>query len=108
MVEIYKYENFAGVPTFVILDNFMFIELASNKIDKDMYYNVPSEDEVKLRTILSWLNTREMIEYIESPKFNDADLYLLLRTKVASNKDISNWWKLYNFKLYIYPYFKYM
>lgn len=108
MVEIYKYENFAGVPTFVIMDNFMFIELASNKIDKDMYYNVPSEDEIKLRTILSWINTREMIEYIKSPKFNDADLYLLVRAKVASNKDISNWWKLYNFKLYIYPYFKYL
>lgn len=108
MIEIYKSENFDGVPKYVIQDDFMYIELASNKINKNIDYNVPSEDEIKLRTILSWINTREMIEYIESPKFNDGDLYLLVRAKVSSNKDISNWWKLYNFKLYIYSYFKYM
>lgn len=91
MVEIYKSENFDGVPKYVIQGDFMFIELAYNKINKNIDYNVQSEDEIKLRTILSWLNTREMIKYIESPKFNDAGLYLLVRTKVYSNKDISNW-----------------
>lgn len=91
MVEIYKSENFYGVPKFVIEDNFMFIKLTYNKINKNIDYNVPSEDKIKLRTILSLINTREMIEYIESQKFNDVDLYLLVRTKVASNKDISNW-----------------
>ena len=32
-----------------------------------------------------------MIEWIESQKFNDEDLYLLVRAKVASNKYISDW-----------------
>ena len=74
------------------------IQSRINKRDKYRY----KEDEIKLGTILSWLNTREMIEWIESQKFNDEDLYLLVRTKVASNKDIMDLWKSYNFKLYIY------
>ena len=43
----------------------MFIGLSYYKIAKKMGYNVQKEEEIKLETILSLLNTREMIEWIE-------------------------------------------
>ena len=106
MTESYKTETFDDIPIFVIEDNYMSIDLISDKIDRSIGKTIPLEDNRKLYTIISWLNTKEMIEWIYSPKYTKEDLYLYVRTKVASNKEIRDWWDYYNFKMNIHLYYK--
>ena len=84
----------------------MSIDLISDNIDRSIGKTIHLEDNRKLYTIISWLNTKEMIEWIYSPKYNNEDLYLYVRTKVASDKDIRDWWRYYNFKMNIHFYYK--
>ena len=106
MTESYKTETVDDIPVFVIEDNYMSIDLISDKIDRSICKTIPLDDNRKLYTIISWLNTKEMIEWIYSPKYNKEDLYLYVRTKVASDKDIRDWWRYYNFKMNIHFYYK--
>ena len=94
--EVYKDETKRDGRYLLITDKYMTIYLYSNKLEG----NEPTEkEEREAETLINWLNSREILEKIDSGEYGIGDLLLLIRVKAAKNKDFLKWWQVYGFKM---------
>ena len=97
--EIYKDETKREGRYLLITDKYMNIHLYSNKIEG----NEPTEiEEREAKTLINWLNRREILEKIDSGEYGIGELLLFIRVKSANNKDFLRWWQGYGFKMKIH------
>ena len=94
--DIYKDETKREGRYLTITDKYMTILLYSDKLEG----NEPTEiEEREAETLVSWLNSREILERIDSGEYGIGELLLLIRVKAAKNKDFLKWWQGYKFKM---------
>ena len=97
--EIYKDETKIEGRYLTITDKYMNIYLYSNKLG----VGEPTEkEEREAETLINWLNSREILERIDSGEYGIDELLLLIRVKAANNKDFLKWWQAYGFKMKLY------
>ena len=59
IIDIYVDENMAGVPYFCIEDNYMMLNLYSDKIGKG--HELTMKERSELVTLINWVNKREIL-----------------------------------------------
>ena len=97
--DIYKDETKREGRYLIITDKYMNIYLYSNKLKG----NEPTEtEEREAETLVSWLNSREILEKIDSGEYGIGELLLLISVKAAKNKDFLKWWQGYGFKMRVH------
>ena len=97
--DIYKDETKREGRYLLIIDKYMQISLYSDKLEG----NEPTEkEEREAETLVSWLNSREILEKIDSGEYGIGELLLLIRVKAAKNKDFLKWWQKYGFKMRVH------
>ena len=97
--EVYKDETKRDGRYLLITDKYMTIYLYSNKLEG----NEPTEkEEREAETLINWLNSREILEKIDSGEYGIGELLLLIRVKAAKNKDFLKWWQVYGFKMKVH------
>ena len=99
---IYKTENIEGVPVYVIENNYIRIQLTSNKIEKNMLRKIGRYDYKHLDTIAKMLTNKDILEWIHSEGFNSSDFYVLILRTALKDKDFLRWWRSYGYKLNLY------
>ena len=94
--DVYKDETKREGRYLLITDKYMTIFLYSNKLKG----NEPTEiEEREAETLISLLNSREILEKIDSGEYGIGELLLLIRVKATKNKDFLKWWQGYGFKM---------
>ena len=94
--DIYKDETKREGKYLLITDKYMTIYLYSDKLEE----GEPTErEEREAETLVSWLNSREILEKIDSGEYGIGELLLLIRVKAARNKEFLKWWQGYGFKM---------
>ena len=94
--DIYKDETKREGRHLTVTDKYMTILLYSDKLEG----NEPTEiEEREVETLVSWLNSGEILEKIDSGEYGIGELLLLIRVKAAKNKDFLKWWQGYGFKM---------
>ena len=94
--DIYKDETKREGRYLLIIDKYMQIFLYSDKLEG----NEPTEkEEREAETLINWLNSREILEKIDSGEYGIGELLLLIRVKSSKNKDFLKWWREYGFKM---------
>ena len=94
--DVYKDETKREGRYLLITDKYMTIFLYSNKLKG----NEPTEiEEREAETLISLLNSREILEKIDSGEYGIGELLLLIRVKASKNKDFLKWWQGYGFKM---------
>ena len=94
--EVYKDETKREGRYLSITDKYMTVYLYSNKLKG----NEPTEtEEREAETLVSWLNSREILEKIDSGEYGIGELLLLIRVKAAKNKDFLKWGQGYEFTM---------
>ena len=97
--DIYKDETKREGRYLLIVDKYMQISLYSDKLEG----NEPTEiEEREAETLINWLNSREILEKIDSGEYGIGELLLLIRVKAAKNKDFLKWWQWYGFKMKVH------
>ena len=97
--EVYKDETKREGRYLTVTDKYMDIFLYSDKLKG----NEPTEiEEREAETLINWLNSREILEKIDSGEYGIGELLLLIRVKAAKDKNFLKWWKGYGFKLKVY------
>ena len=97
--DIYKDETKREGRYLIITDKYMTVYLYSNKLEG----NEPTEiEEREAETLVSWLNSREILEKIDSGEYGIGELLLLIRVKAAKNRDFLKWWQGYGFKMRVH------
>ena len=100
--DIYKTENINGVPVYVVENNYIRVQLTSNKIDENMLRKIGRYDSKQLDTIAKMLTNKDILEWIHSEGFNASDFYVVILRKALKDKDFLRWWRSYGFKLNMY------
>ena len=99
LYDIYKDETKRDGRYLIITDKYMTVYLYSDKLEG----NEPTEtEEREAETLISWLNSREILERIDSGEYGIGELLLLIRVKAAKNRDFLKWWQGYGFKMKVY------
>ena len=101
-VDIYKIENIEGVPVYVIEDNYIRVQLESNKIDNNMNRKISKYDSKQLDTIAEWVTNKDILDRVYSKGFNSSDFYIVILEKALKDKDFLRWWRGYGFKINMY------
>ena len=97
--EVYKDETKREGRYLLITDKYMKICLYSDKLEG----NEPTEtEEREAETLVNWLNSREILERIDSGEYGIGELLLLIRVKAAKNKEFLKWWQGYGFKMKVH------
>ena len=97
--EVYKDETKIDGRYILITDKYMTIYLYSDKIE----IGEPTEkEEREAETLVNWLNSREILEKIDSGEYGIGELLLLIRVKAANHKDFLKWWQWYGFKMRVH------
>ena len=99
---IYKTENINGVPVYVVENNYIRLQLTSNKIDKNMLRKIGRYDSKQLDTISKMLTNKDILEWIHSEGFNVSDFYMVILGKALNDKDFLRWWRSYGFKINLF------
>ena len=100
--DIYKTENLDGVPVYVVENNYIRIQLTSNKIEKNMLRKIGRYDSKQLDTIAKLVTNKDILTRVYYQGFNASDFYIVILKKAADNKDFLRWWRSYGFKLNVY------
>ena len=100
--DIYKTENIEGVPVYVVENNYIRVQLTSNKIEKNMLRKIGFYDYKHLDTIAKMLTNKDILTLVYSKAFNMSDLYIYIRLKAAQDKDFLRWFKGYGFKINLF------
>ena len=100
--DIYKTENIDGVPVYVVENNYIRIQLTSNRIDRNILRKISRYDYKHLDTIAKMLTNQDILARVYSQGFNASDFYLVLIEKALKDKDFLRWFKGYGFKLNLY------
>ena len=97
--DIYKDETKREGRYLLITNKYMTVFLYSDKLE----IGEPTEtEEREAETLLSWLNSREILDKIDSGEYGIGELLLLIRVKAAKNKDFLKWWQGYGFKMKVH------
>lgn len=97
--DIYKDETKRDGRYLLITDKYMSICLYSDKLEG----NEPTtREEREAETLVNWLNSREILEKMDSGEYGISDILLLIRVKAAKNKDFLKWWQGYEFKMRVH------
>lgn len=97
--DIYKTENIDGVPVYVVENNYIRLQLESNKIDKNMIRKLCRYDYKQLDTIAQILTNKDVLTLVYSKGFNCSDFYLFILEKALKSTDFLRWWRSYGFKI---------
>ena len=97
--DIYKTENIKGVPVYVIENNYIRLQLTSNRIDNNILRKISRYDYKHLDTIAKMLTNKDILEWIHSEGFNSSDFYVIILRKALKDKDFLRWFKGYGFKI---------
>lgn len=104
IIDIYVDENIAGIPYFCIEDNYMMLKLYSDKIEE--WHELTTRERSELVTLINWLNTKDILEWMDSTEFSMPNLYMYIRAKASQDSDFLDWWCAYNFNISVYWYNK--
>ena len=99
---IYKTENLNGVPVYVVENNYIRLQLTSNKIDGNMLRKIGRYDYKHLDTIATLLTNKDILARVYSQGFNLSDFYIIILEKALKDKDFFRWLQGYGFKLNIF------
>ena len=102
LTDIYKTENLDGVPVYVVENNYIRVQLTSNKIERNMLRKIGRYDYKHLDTIAKWVTNKDILNRVYSQGFNNSDFYLVILEKALKDKDFLRWWRSYGFKLNMY------
>lgn len=97
--DIYKTENLDGVPVYVVENNYILLQLKSNKIDNNMIRKIGRYDYKQLDTIAEMLTNTDILKRVYSEGFNESDLYLIIIEKALKDRDFLRWFRGYGFKV---------
>ena len=100
--DIYKTENINGVPVYVVENNYIRLQLISNKIDSNMIRKIGRYDYKHLDTIAKMVTDKDILARVYSQGFNCSDFYIVILRKALKDKDFLRWFKGYGFKLNMY------
>ena len=100
--DIYKTENIEGVPVYVVENNYIRVQLTSNKIEKNMLRKIGRYDYKHLDTIAKMVTDKDIIERVYSKGFNASDFYIIILRTALKDKDFLRWFKGYGFKINLY------
>ena len=101
-VDIYKTENIDGVPVYVVENNYIMVQLTSNKIEKNMLRKIGRYDHKHLEVIAELVTNKDILARVYSQGFNESDFYIFILKKAAEGKDFLRWWRSYGFKINLY------
>ena len=101
-VDIYKTENIDGVPVYVVEDNYIRVQLTSNRIDSNILRKISRYDYKHLDTIAKLVTNKDTLARVYSQGFNESDLYIVILGKALKDKDFLRWWRSYGFKINLY------
>ena len=97
--EVYKDETKREGRYLTVTDKYMTVFLYSDKLE----VGEPTEkEEIEAETLVNWLNSREILERIDSGEYGIGELILFIRVKAAKNRDFLEWWQGYGFKMKVY------
>ena len=102
--DIYKTENLDGVPVYVIEDNYIRVQLTSNRIGSNILRKISRYDYKHLDTIAKLVTNKDVLERVYSQGFNASDLYIVILGKALKDKDFLRWWRSYGFKINLYKF----
>lgn len=102
VTDIYKTENIYGVPVYVVENNYIRVQLTSNRIDRNILRKISRYDYKQLDTIAKMLNNKDILNLVYSQGFNSSDFYVFILKKALEDKDFLRWFKGYWFKLNLY------
>ena len=100
--DIYKTENIDGVPVYVVENNYIRLQLTSNRIDSNILRKISKYDYKHLDTIAKMLTNKDILARVYSQGFNESNFYLVILEKALKDKDFLRWWRSYGFKLNLY------
>ena len=101
-IDIYKTENIDGVPVYVVENNYIRVQLTSNRIDSNIVRKISKYDYKHLDTISKMLTNKDILSRVYSQGFNDSDFYIVILGKALKDKDFLRWWRSYVFKINLY------
>lgn len=101
-IDIYKQENIYGVPVYVVENNYIRIQLESNRVDNNMLRKIGIYDYKHLETVAELVNNKDILERVYSKGCNESDLYIFILEKALKDKELLRWWRSYGFKVNIY------
>ena len=102
LTDIYKTENIDGVPVYVVENNYIRLQLTSNRINRNILRKISIYDYKHLDTIAQVVTNKDILARVYSQGFNESDLYIVILEKALKNKDFFRWWRSYGFKLNLY------
>ena len=102
VTDIYKTENIEGVPVYVVENNYIRVQLTSNRIDRNLLRKISRYDSKQLDKIAKILTNKDILEWIHSEGFNASDFYIVILEKALKDKDFLRWLKGYGFKLNLF------
>ena len=105
-IDIYKTENIDGVPVYVVENNYIRLQLTSNKIDGNMLRKIGRYDYKHLDTIAKLVTNKDILARVYSQGFNLSDFYIIILEKALKDKDFFRWFKGYGFKLNMFVFNK--
>ena len=100
--DIYKTENINGVPVYVVENNYIRVQLTSDKIDRNIVRKISKCDYKHLDTIAKLVTNKDILARVYSQGFNVSDFYIVILGKALKDKDFLRWFKGYGFKLNLY------
>ena len=100
--DIYKTENIDGVPVYVVENNYIRLQLTSNKIDGNMLRKIGRYDYKHLDTIAKLVTNKDILEWIHSEGFNASDFYIVILREALKDKDFFRWLKGYGFNINLF------
>ena len=100
--DIYKTENIEGVPVYVVENNYIRLQLKSNKIDNNMNRKISKYDYRNLDTIAEMVTNKDILARVYSKGFTESDFYIVILEKALKDKDFLRWWRSYGFKINLF------
>ena len=97
--DIYKTDSIDGVPVYVVENNYIRLQLKSNKIDSNILRKISRYDYNHLETIAKMVTNKDILERVYSKGFNASDFYIIILEKALNNKDFMRWFRGYGFKV---------
>ena len=104
ITDIYKTENIEGVPVYVVENNYIRVQLTSDKIDKNMLRKIGRYDHKQLEKISKLVTNKDILEWIHSEGFNASDFYIVILRTALRDKEFLRWWRSYGYKINIYKF----
>lgn len=90
------------MSVYVIENNYIRIQLTSNRIDSNILRKISRYDYKHLDTIAKMLTNKDILEWIHSEGFNASDFYVVIIRTALKDNDFLRWWRSYGFKMNLF------